>query len=250
MEQNFLNLPREECLNISKDIFDSAEKHFKNAAHLYSVQSFGAGISLLVLGSEELVKGMLLYLNSLGLQLRNIPGIQKFFKDHKTRHSTVFMCVVMTFNMRQTHKMALRFHDIQHNSEKHGRLKGWDRFLLNKDKEEKDQLLKHWMERKGHNFFQKIMSQMDFWLDANDAKNKGFYVDYKNGVTSPLHVTEQEYQWAYEATTIFKTYCQQAIHFIEALQGEERKRVVHEINSDGRLKDIIGLFLSNNKRSF
>ena len=86
MSQNFLNISPEKCLNSYTELLENSDRHFYIATLIADKDEFGMAISHLILGSEELVKAIIIYLDGFGLNIRTIKGVNVLFNHHKPRH--------------------------------------------------------------------------------------------------------------------------------------------------------------------
>ena len=86
-ERNLLKLLKDDqCLIAFKEAIINASDHLESSKAIAEIGKYGIAISHLVLGTEEIIKGFLLRLQSIGINLRNIPSIHLYFTDHIIRH--------------------------------------------------------------------------------------------------------------------------------------------------------------------
>lgn len=62
MPKSFLEISKQECLNNYQKLIDNSVRHFKVAEIIFNNEEYGIAISHLILGTEELVKAFILYL--------------------------------------------------------------------------------------------------------------------------------------------------------------------------------------------
>jgi hypothetical protein len=86
MARNFFDMPKDKCLNSFPELIENSDRHFKVAGLLSSENEYGIAISHLILGTEELVKGLIIFLDGEGLQIRKVKGIKIFFYRDPVRH--------------------------------------------------------------------------------------------------------------------------------------------------------------------
>ncbi|MBS1563312.1 MAG: hypothetical protein JST39_02935, partial [Bacteroidetes bacterium] len=88
-ERKFLNLSATECSNVYPAVLECAANHYRIAETLAESSFFGSAVAHLILGAEEQLKGMALFLDSKGFALRGKKGLNKLFHHHQSRH-TIF----------------------------------------------------------------------------------------------------------------------------------------------------------------
>lgn len=89
MTRSFLNLSPKECREVYPAIFNNAEELYSTAELLAQSGFYGKAISHLILGTEEYIKGFLLFLESKQFELRKFKSVASVFKHHKPRHYLV-----------------------------------------------------------------------------------------------------------------------------------------------------------------
>ena len=57
--------------------------------HIAAIEEYGSAISHLVLGAEELLKGVVLLMDYKGFHLRKVKGISRIFFQHRARHAVL-----------------------------------------------------------------------------------------------------------------------------------------------------------------
>jgi AbiV family abortive infection protein len=83
----FISLSPAECALVYPEIMANANAHFEVAAILAEKEHYSNAIAHSILGFEELVKGLVLFLDSKDFKLRpNIPDIKRLFNYHSAKH--------------------------------------------------------------------------------------------------------------------------------------------------------------------
>lgn len=239
MTKTFFNISQQECLRYYGELLENSERHFKAAEQLAATGEYGIAVSLKILGSEELVKAMIIYLDGSGLRIRQVDGVKKLFKDHKIRHFFASLFVMMVTVIRPMFEMLTRFRELLHNPEARVTMNQLERALFDDDIEKATQIAADWEESNGRSLAERVGEQVDFWSDADEYKMKGFYVDYTQTLVSPKHLTEEDYRIAKEATNFFKLECMRIINYLNQLQEGEKGKFVKALNKDNRLYDLI-----------
>lgn len=239
MAKNFINISRQECLQCYSELLVNSERHFKAAEQLADTEEYGIAISLRVLGSEELVKALIIYLDGSGLRIRQVNGVKKFFTDHKTRHfiSSIFM--IMTSIIKPMFEMIERLKELLHVPEARTNMNEFENALLSSDKEKANQISKDWGETKGKAIADRMSEQLDFWVAADEYKMKGFYVDYRDTLISPGQLTKAEYKFALDTTDFFKQECLRLINYVKNLSNNDREQLIKTINNNKPIYDTI-----------
>ena len=158
-KRSFLQLSIDECGEYYQICSENGKRHFLVADQIAAIKQYGMAISHLILGSEELLKGLVLLMDHKGFNLRKIKGISRIFGDHRARHSVL----KETFSVWLTISGILR---------KKPSLKN---FLVGTIEG---------------------ISNYYWWHQADDMKNRGFYVDFKDVLIDPASIKKEQYQSA------------------------------------------------------
>jgi AbiV family abortive infection protein len=177
-------------------IYDNGLAHINSARILAESNHFGFAISHLILGIEELIKYQVVLVSgadpTLFEQEANLHGNKTVFKNHGTKHNLIkeFQESIApgfgdTFVESVFYKASGQPLKPKHVEVQRNRFKEMGSFLgvayreINIPIEERE------------NFFK--------WLSqANNLKNKGFYVNLINGVCeSPISINKEEFETAY-----------------------------------------------------
>ncbi len=187
----------------------NADRHFRIAQLLASTNEYGNAVAHIILGSEERVKAIFLFLEGKGMQLRSIKGVKNIFSTHDARHSLikeffsvwlVIRPVIHRLEGNQTSEIKLR---PEFKSSK---------FL--------DGLLT--AVQIGYGLYNGYMNYQ--WWDKADAlKQQGFYVDYAGKPVAPDFITKADYDHAYQQATSLQSELQEFIQKLEDCSIEEMK---------------------------
>lgn len=208
-QRNLLQLMDDlQCESASKEAFRNAAKHRELAVLAASAAQYGSGTSLLILSSEETVKGFILFLQSKGLNLRNIKGMHLFFTDHIIKHQLATFITLLSGMIRPFVGLALKMRDRLHEPEKEIVYTPRERALLSRNK--------FTIARE----FASLGEMFDWWEDANMMKNKGLYVDYSTSLETPMQVTETEFASAEKLINAFESEIREVVDYLNNLTAE------------------------------
>tara|TARA_B100001245_G_C22892351_1_gene429988 strand:+ start:435 stop:1244 length:810 start_codon:yes stop_codon:yes gene_type:complete len=84
-QRNFITLPKKECLSEAKLIIANAEKKARSAEAIATSDPGGA-VGFLIISTEEMVKALILTLDSNGFKFREVAGMDNLFKNHRLRY--------------------------------------------------------------------------------------------------------------------------------------------------------------------
>lgn len=230
-ERNLLKiLTNEECGVASQHSFETADSHKKVGELAASGGQFGMAVSHLILSSEETVKAFLLYIQSLNLDLRNVPGIHLYFTDHIIRHQFATSVNLMIALLKPFMGLVLKERDKIHSPEKAIEYTETEQIWLSRDKEKMERL------------FESIGEVFDWWEDANFKKNRGFYVDYTNSIETPMQVSEIEYENAKRLISEFQNNIAEIVDQLKGLTSDqviEFLKLAKQYNSIKTLSTLI-----------
>ena len=193
--QTFLSISPAECERIFPSVFINAAQLQKAGQLLADNKMYGPAISLTILGAEEYVKSLCLYLEGKGFQLRDIKAIQGIFSQHTARHRV----------MRDTFSVWIVLKDLLSLSRKSTRKQILQTSAL--------ALL---------NIFSAI-SNHEWWQQADDLKNKGLYANYRNGLILPDSLTNEEFLNTIKFTKSIPTEIQSFVNRLNKMDIQELK---------------------------
>lgn len=157
-DQEFEKLPKESLLAGAKHCLKNAEMHFDSAKRIAEAGHYPIANSLLILAAEEAVKG---YVLTAGFFSVPLPfKISPIFWSHTSKHTQaedIEAMVVVSYAISQA------FADPK---------KGWA-----------NQLVQAVISGVALTMTLGAMKseRVKWWRDANEMKNRGFYVDFVNG---------------------------------------------------------------------
>lgn len=157
-ETNSLKLLTDkQCAGAWRDCVDNAEQHKLSAARVAGPKTYGTAVALLVLATEEYVKGILYWLQANHINICEAKDIQIFFTDHIVRH--VFAATIsMTFDMTSEFMdMIYKLRDQLHEQT----TPEWTEFQLaaiEKDEEKMELIMTP------------MITMLEWWESANDKK--------------------------------------------------------------------------------
>ena len=84
--KGFLNLSNEEYMAVSPTLFNNANVLITTAEDTSLKGNYGVACSLMILGTEELVKALIVFLKGYGVKV-----FKEVFHKHKTKHETALL---------------------------------------------------------------------------------------------------------------------------------------------------------------
>lgn len=173
--KGFLNLTRMECIAIAPELFKNADVLIDTAVDASQKGNHGVACSLTILGTEELVKAFVIFLNGIGVNVFKIKELRKVFKDHIVKHETAIL--INVFNTISI--IVSQFEEKAKYKSNTGNK--WGDLILSGL-------------RKGLDILGQVAdfgSVVLWWENANDLKNNGLYVGYRDTLLLPKNITEE-----------------------------------------------------------
>jgi len=185
MNNQIFNSLTESEINIGFEIIlMNANIHFDSAKILAKQKYFGLAISHLILASEEAIKAIFFLRKKLFPdQEVDISGI---FSSHKMKHETAIEIADLVKNFQVDLRKTM-IEDLKNRPDVDMKVK----LLIEKENE----LV--------NNKFNELTAEkiLNWWNQADNLKQKGFYVDYINNCwTSPVDIDLNEYENSYTIT--------------------------------------------------
>lgn len=250
MPKDFVTISRKEGLLAYKELINSQERHFKSAATLASIQEYGHAISHLILGSEELVKALIVYFDGIGLSIRSVKGVKKFFRDHKTRHSFVTLFCMLSLTIKLLMKLIERYKELLHEPEKRDNMTEFEKVLMLTGKPRTEEIAEECVRVFGNKELNQVSNEIDFWRQADELKQKGFYVDFQDELVTSQTLTKTDYDMAYSATSLFCIDCKTLIENFENTGQEEKDWLVLSIKEDDFYYKMLEGFIDSQAVNF
>lgn len=195
--KHFMDLSKKDCLTASKACLANAESKYKDAMILAERESYGNATSQLMLSMEEMMKATILSLDGNGFQFRQkVKGIKNIFENHKLRYFLAFALSVVSVFGQDLKKLLIW---AIANPKEIPKLKMSDRNL--------QQRLMVWMITK----MEFIASEIKWFSNADLYRQDGFYVDYEDGIKSPLKITSIQFLEFKARIDNFKTFIEEFI---------------------------------------
>jgi AbiV family abortive infection protein len=209
-ERNMLKLlSNAECKSAYEKAVQSALRHRIKGVSSAASSDYGMAISHLILGTEELSKGILFYFQALEVDVKNVPKVHLFFTDHIIKHRLAVFVHTMFAVIKPFMGMVYKIREELHNPNAEVNYTETEKAFMNKD-EEKIKVL-----------FSDIPGMFDWWDEANIKKNEGFYVDYTTKLISPQDITKPEFDVALKLTDEFREKIDELISYFEKRTEEE-----------------------------
>jgi AbiV family abortive infection protein len=205
--KKFLNLSPKDSKGLDKPLYKNALNLKRDAILIAEKRkSYSSASSLLILSTEECVKSILVLLHSESYNIYKIKEAKNIFSDHIFRHHIAMLIEVALSIFENWHQI--------------------DKIKQKKSSKPKIQLLENL--RSIVLFSDKILKSkvtIDFLQEFNNVKNKGFYVDYRDGLIDPnIEVTIIEYNKILKiSNNVFKFNKLLRILFHEKLENHMEK---------------------------
>jgi AbiV family abortive infection protein len=177
---NFINLSKEDCLKVYPVVNANASRHFKVAGILSDAKEYPNAVAHLILGTEEQIKTVALFLDGKGFNFSTMKDYKKIFYNHTARHSilkeffSIWIFCKSIFDLKKKKK---------------------GEHLLTYALGIATSILGAGLDG---------ITNYEWWNIADKLKQNGFYVDYINGVISPETIGEADYKKAYKIVTAFR----------------------------------------------
>lgn len=186
MSRTFLTLGKAESLKVSKLSVDNALGLKDTAISAANKNNFGVATSLMILSTEEIIKAQALFFQGIGIHIQKIKNANKLFSSHTNKHQ--FASVLQLSKVVE------------------GIIKADEYKPQNKEYETGVTFVNYIL--KGLQGLRNILTpvaligeaieemkdNIELLEKANDLKNMGFYVDYKNELRLPADIPSDTFQ--------------------------------------------------------
>ncbi|OQP56449.1 AbiV family abortive infection protein [Niastella populi] len=195
VNRSFLDLTPNECLDVYPEVLKNADEFYTTAQLMAGSGFYGKAIAHLILGAEEYIKGLFLFLEGHDFQLRKMTELHGIFKHHAPRHSI----------LRDTYSVWMvikHLYEIRINSSRSG-------------------IIQH-LFKAAFTIFP-AMSNVDWWKKADKLKQRGFYTDFKNEVMNPTQLTAEDFEEALRRTMSISENIKQFIDEVKKITPAQLK---------------------------
>ena len=182
----FNNISREECLLVSSDVLKNANDKFISSEKLAQEQKYGSAISFLIIGSEELIKAMILFLDGIGFRFRSINDMQKVFKNHELRYFVSFIIFSLSVFSDDLMNFIIK---IQNQVITIDDLKKIKSKIKSNDEYFRTKIFQHIISR-----IEFLLQELSWFKNCDIYRQNGLYVDYKDGTQTPLNLKQKDYE--------------------------------------------------------
>lgn len=210
---SFFSVPREELLQYYPEIKANSQSQYNVGLKLAQEGNNGAAISHLLISTEEAVKGLIVVLDAKGFRFRNIKGMDVFFKNHEIRFFVGYLIFITTLFGDDLMKSLKKMKE--------------DPNYANELKEMYWDKTKMTLKLKWY-FLKKIIiinKEMTWFSKAEIFRQNGFYVDMKGDLSSPLKLTDKEFNEAKKRLQKVNQYTEELINALL----DERPEMVAEL---------------------
>lgn len=211
-KSGFFNLSKAECSALYPEILSNARAHFDLAKDVFRSKNYGFAIAHTVLASEELVKALLVFGETLDLEIRKIPGVKKYFANHKVRHDLanhvyLVLCFLMPFSDAVKDEQLIEWNE--------------------------DGSVKYaWCLENRMRYLRALVplrKGFAWWQNADYFKQTGFYVDYGDRVIKPSDITLKDCKNGLDVTERSFDMATQLIDQVEKMSDAEKQKYIKEL---------------------
>jgi len=185
IKKSLKDLSDEDCGLISSEMIKNSDRRWDSAKILADNEDYGGAIRDHITSMEEMIKGLLMFLDSKGFEFRKIEEMEGIIrKNHTIRHFIGFIMFVINIFASEFENLILKCKE-----EPSSMLK-----IFNEQKEKKDLIIKMY-------FFRKILliKEEFLWFSKVEIyRQEGIHVDYNPSIGSPLDINIDDYKEVYK----------------------------------------------------
>jgi AbiV family abortive infection protein len=191
MNKNLFQLTAEELLEMVPVIRHNSMRLQNTGKLVGNSEDYGTAVSLLILSAEEQLKAFFVQLEGNGFAFRKSKVLKGLFFNHRPRHALI----------REAFSVWIFFNE-------------W----LIKDplhSGSRQTFASRFLEGIGRGYLTK-----KWWEKADDLKQRGFYVDYRDGLINPSTTTKEQYDEALRHTVRFQEQSDQWMNKVSKMNHE------------------------------
>jgi AbiV family abortive infection protein len=178
---SFLDISLQTCGDVYPVVRKNAERHFRTTKILSTAKEYPNAVAHLILGTEELIKSFVLFLEHKQFNLRVVKGYKKIFYSHSARHSILKEFFSVWVGVKQ--------------------------LLEIKEREKKENGFLYYLNIAKIVFegFLSGINNHEWWNEADKLKQNCFYVDYLDQIISPDIIGMKKFKEAEKHVMAFRT---------------------------------------------
>lgn len=202
----FENLTVQECHLLYATLLQNADRHTRAAILLAKTQEYGLANAHLTIAAEDYIRALSVYLAGWGLPVSRIKKMISFFAEQDEGY-TVSPGVVIMGNF--TYALFQVFESVT---------KGLLNFSLGDLSRAFDKNINpiHLVAQSNR--------YSEWWANAKNYKDKGFYVEYNIELFTPADISIQDYARSLEIVAELKDSCMNTISFTKKIPEKRRQQ--------------------------
>lgn len=234
--KKFASLSKSECANEYISILANSDQCWASGEYLAEKNDYGRAMSLAIISVEELIKCIVIFLDSKGFRFRQIKGIGVIFKTHQIRYIVAFVMFCFTIFGDD----LLRFLQKTFKPDKKTNAEELKALLSDKKKLEKQ--ASAYTLRK----IVQISKEIVWFSKVDVLRQNGFYCDYDQQLVNPVHINETAYLEVKLKLSAVRFFGKQ---FMEIANNEAHAEVNYLLNefNDKNLYQKIEALLAKHK---
>ena len=184
LDKKLKDLTITECFNRYEEMMKNSDLRWRSAKLLAQNEDYGGAIRDHITSMEEMIKGLIMFMDSQGFQFRTVDGMDTIIrKSHSIRHFIGFTMFIMNIFMDDLKGMIIKIRKAPSTVLKYkGNIKGIE------------PILKKYALRK----FVIIQKEFHWFAKVESLRQEGSHVDYDPQIKSPLNITLEEYKEVYK----------------------------------------------------
>lgn len=183
MTKQLKDFKSDECLEFSDALLLNAQKRWESSILLASIEDYGGAIRDQITSLEEMVKGIIMLMDSKGFEFRKLKGIERILtKNHIQRHYILFWISIIGSINDDLLNLVREFN------------KNPDLVLsIVYNKEELTFSLKQYLQKKAL----EIKEDNEWFSIVEKLRQRSVHVDYEGQIISPQSIDLDRYKTIY-----------------------------------------------------
>ena len=179
--KTFHNIPSNECLEVYYEIMDNANSKWRSAVLLVESKDYGSAVSLAVISTEETIKALVIFIDSLGFNFRRIKGMDIIFNHHRLRYALAYIIFAVSLFGDDLKKLAL---DIRDNPTK-------VKIYMDEISDDINLFLKRRLRKYAIRKLIQFRRELKWFSKMDVFRQDGFYCDYQDYLKNPIRITKE-----------------------------------------------------------
>jgi AbiV family abortive infection protein len=230
--RTFTNISQEECQQYYPKTLENAQRKWQASEDIAASGDYGTAVSLAIVSIEELVKTVILSLDSNGFRFRKIRGVETLFRNHQIRYFVSYLMFIINIIGEEFVSIIKKYVDNPEQFE-------IDFKNIKDDEEAFYKRIEPYLKEK----IKMVKTELDWFAKIDLFRQDGFYSDFQDVYKDPIHISHEQYLEVIGRLRKVRMSCLMVIEFNKTNDSSSETMVMvqNSLNKANAYNNIAGL---------